>query len=76
MKAFRVYTGPVAVKQVALRLSEAGAGKVYEGTQSVYFALRPGCPQTKDEAQAFVQEVFPHAGYEVEQPLHVEWPFG
>jgi hypothetical protein len=75
MKAFRMYTGPVGVHEVAASLLKAGAQRTYEGTESVYFALPAGSPECQYEAQAFVQTVWPCAGFKVEAPLHVEWPF-
>jgi hypothetical protein len=75
MKAFRFYTGPAQVHEVAETLLKHRAQKVYEGTQSVYFAVPAHLPETRHDAQDFVQRVYPEAGFQVEAPLHVEWQF-
>jgi len=76
MKAFRVYTGPCSVKEVAAKLLAAGAQKVYEGTESVYFALPASFSETRECAGGFVSLAYPHADFDVEAPLHTEWLFG
>lgn len=75
MKAFRCYTGPCQVHDVSEALLAAGARRTYEGTESVYFALPAHLPETRHDAQDFVRRVYPDAGFQVEAPLHVSWPF-
>lgn len=66
MRTYGFWTGPSAVDQVALRLSEAGLQDVRAGTERVYFKLPAGRPDDTTEAQSAVWEVFPYACYDVE----------
>lgn len=68
-KRYVFWTGPAAVDQVALRLSEAGYKNVFAGTEKVYFFL-PTCFELRKEdevatAQAAVNELYPRANYHV-----------
>jgi hypothetical protein len=65
-QGYSTYTGPTLTDKVALRLSEAGLQHVWAGTQKVYFVLPHSRPDTQEEAQAALLEVFPNSGLTVE----------
>lgn len=65
-KGYSTRTGPTLSDKVALRLSEAGLQNVWAGTEKVYFVLPHSRPDTEEEAQAALLEVFPDAGFKVE----------
>jgi hypothetical protein len=73
-KGYMTRTGPTLSDKVALRLSEAGLQRVWAGTEKVYFVLPHSRPDTTEEAQAALLEVFPDAGFKVEYTyVHAHW---
>jgi len=65
MKKYAFYTGPCIVDQVAAKLTEAGLVGVWAGTQHVYFSLPFDDSDNRAGAQAAINAVYPHAGFEV-----------
>lgn len=69
-KTFAFWTGPCAVDQVALRLSQAGFHNVRAGTERVYFQMSETWEQAAGEdllheARRQVHDLYPHAGFDV-----------
>ena len=65
-KGYSTRTGPTLAVEVAKTLVKAGFLNVWAGTEKVYFLVPAGRPDTTEEADRALLEVFPTGWLKVE----------